>query len=181
GLVRSPAKRAQSGSLAAKLSGLPEAEREQAALDLVRGEVAAVLGHGSAADVDPTRAFQELGFDSLAAVELRNRLSTATGMALAPTLVFDYPTSAALGEYLLGEVAPGEGAGVALESGEREIREVLASIPLAHLRQAGLMDSLMRLARPDDDAELETEDNGADVDTMDIDELIQKSVEVGEE
>ena len=91
GLIRAPRRRAPSGSLAAQLATVPEAEREGHVLDLVRSEVAAVLGHASARDVEPERAFQELGFDSLAAVELRNRLSTATGLRLSATVVFRLP------------------------------------------------------------------------------------------
>jgi hypothetical protein len=84
GLVRTPARRrsATVGSLGAKLATLPEAEREELVLDLVRGEVAAVLGHGSAAEIEADRAFKEIGFDSLAAVELRNRLATTSGLRL---------------------------------------------------------------------------------------------------
>ena len=73
------------GALSARLAELAEEERRPFALDLVRGEVAAVLGHDSAEAVDPEKAFKELGFDSLAAVELRNRLQTASGMRLPPT------------------------------------------------------------------------------------------------
>ena len=111
GLIRAPKRgSAASGSLAQKLASLPQAEHEAYVLDLVRAEVAAVLGHSSAAEIEPERAFQELGFDSLAAVELRNRLNAATGLGLGATTVFDYPNAAALAGKLLGE-ATASGAG----------------------------------------------------------------------
>jgi acyl carrier protein len=77
-------------------------------LELVRSETAAVLGHGSARDIEPERAFQELGFDSLAAVELRNRLGFMTGLKLPPTLVFDYPSPAALAGQIYASVRLGD-------------------------------------------------------------------------
>ncbi|MFJ8587854.1 SDR family NAD(P)-dependent oxidoreductase [Streptomyces sp. NPDC093595] len=111
GLVRAPARRADNDrSLERRLAGVPEADREQVVLDLVRTQVASVLGHASAAAIDPERAFKELGFDSLAAVELRNRLSQVAGIRLPATLVFDHPTPLETARLILAEVG-GAGSG----------------------------------------------------------------------
>ncbi|MFD8019486.1 type I polyketide synthase [Streptomyces lavendulae] len=91
-------------SLRDTLPDLPAEARERTLLDLVRTHVAAVLGHGTPHEVATGRAFREAGFDSLTAVELRNRLSTATGLQLPATVVFDHPNPAALAAHLLTEL-----------------------------------------------------------------------------
>ena len=107
-LVRAPARRsaAEKGSLARRLAEAPEPEREQIVLELVVRQVAGVLGHATPDAIDPLQPFKDLGFDSLAAVELRNNLARAADVALPATLIFDYPTPAAVATYLRGKVAP---------------------------------------------------------------------------
>jgi len=110
-LVRAPAQAPDAGDpLAQKLAGVPEADREQLVLQLVRVQVAAVVGHDSAEAIDPERELQAIGFDSLSAVELSNRLSRAAGVKVDGSVVFDHPTPIAIARYLLTVVAPQERA-----------------------------------------------------------------------
>ncbi|MEV0444358.1 type I polyketide synthase [Streptomyces spectabilis] len=117
GVVRERVRRAAAAAsgpaggvpLGERLAALSAPEREEALLALVREHTATVLAHGTPDGVDPVRTFKELGFDSLTAVDLRNRLGTATGLRLRATLVFDYPTPAALAAHIsaaLGPAAP---------------------------------------------------------------------------
>ncbi|WP_233528799.1 type I polyketide synthase [Antrihabitans stalagmiti] len=116
GFVRSSARAADGEETAAakaalviRLSRLSEDERSGVLSDLVRGHVAAVLGHPSPDAVDPDLAFQDLGFDSLAAVEFRNRLANATGVTLAATVAFDHPTPKALATHLISVLSTEQG------------------------------------------------------------------------
>ncbi|MFC5663845.1 type I polyketide synthase, partial [Kitasatospora misakiensis] len=133
-LVRTPARRAVAAasggvSWAQRTAALPADQRAEAVLDLVRTQVATVLGHATPQSIDAERAFKELGFDSLTAVELRNRLIAATGLRLPSTLVFDYPTLSAIAGHLLDEVT-GTGAGPALTVQHTHTRAGLAEDPI---------------------------------------------------
>ncbi|RKN11895.1 SDR family NAD(P)-dependent oxidoreductase [Streptomyces radicis] len=121
-LVRAPARRAAGGARGGGAPGADELRRRLAAadpeerlrtlLDLVREHAAVVLGHGRVRDIGPERSFRDAGFDSLTAVELRNRLGADTGVRLPAAAVFDHPTPTALAEHLLGHLAPEEGGDV---------------------------------------------------------------------
>ncbi|MFF2727974.1 phosphopantetheine-binding protein [Streptomyces sp. NPDC058008] len=109
GLVRKPPRRtttADAGSLRDRLLALPAEEREGILLDVVRENVAAVLQYGGVTGIAPTQSFASLGFDSLTAVELRNRLAGLVGSRLPASLVFDYPTPVLLTGHLLGLLLP---------------------------------------------------------------------------
>jgi NAD(P)-dependent dehydrogenase (short-subunit alcohol dehydrogenase family)/acyl carrier protein len=105
GLVRMPAKRrAAAADLAQRLASISETEWDSVLLAEVRGQVAAVLDHPDLDAVDPDRAFNEIGLDSLGAVELRNRLAQITGLQLPSTLIFDHPNPNAIAKYLRTQV-----------------------------------------------------------------------------
>ncbi len=103
------AARSTHGSLPQLLAETPEHQRASVVLDLVRFQAAHVVGHSNSEAIGPQRPFKDLGFDSLAAIELRNRLAVEVGIALPATLLFDYPTPTALAEHLLDEMAGSQG------------------------------------------------------------------------
>ncbi|HEU5353401.1 MAG TPA: SDR family NAD(P)-dependent oxidoreductase, partial [Actinocrinis sp.] len=196
GLVRGAGRTRQAGgrsgeghgavpALRQRLSGLPQSQRADAVLDFVRSSAASVLGHGAAVDIERDRGFLDMGFDSLTAVEFRNRLSEAAGTRLPATVVFDYPTPTALAAYLntevLADASTDNGTGTAegggADSTESRIRAALAAIPLARLRDAGLMDALLRLADVHDEAGEAAERSSTLIDDLDAGSLIRLALD----
>ncbi len=182
--VRPTAAAADGGAqLAERLTQLSGPEQRQHVLDLVREQMATVLTLDSAGGIDSQRGFLDQGVDSLTAVELRNRLTGATGVRLPATSIFDHPTPAALTGYLLGQLAPAQpqegadaGSPGAVED-EALVRRALAAIPLAQLREAGLLTALMRLAdgqgAPQPVGGTPEEDAQESIDAMALDDLVQ--------
>ncbi len=134
-------------SLAHTLEGLAQEERDEAVMELVLAQISAVLGDGAVGAADARRAFEELGFDSLTGVELRNCLERATGLALPSTLIFDHPTPEAVAR-LLRSLAEG----VEPDAGEPDHPSARAGEPPASVGGADeapyLARALESVARP---------------------------------
>ncbi|AZM51505.1 Type I polyketide synthase [Streptomyces sp. WAC 01529] len=174
----------ESGPLAlpAQLAGLPEDEAQATVLDRVREQAALVLGHPTGAAVEADQAFTHLGFDSLTAVELCNRLASATGLRLPSTLVFSYPTPRELSRHLCDLLRPAPDPGAAEDA---EIRDVLRTISIDGLRSAGLLDLVLACAdppRPDADGPVPDGDTNAgreagELAAMDVEALVDLALD----
>jgi len=132
-------------SVLQRLDGLPRNDQRQVLLDVVRTNVAAVLGHTSPHAVEPDRAFADLGFDSLTAVELRNRINSATALRLPATLVFDHRSPAALSEHLLTELIPEAESATTQLVGELDRLESALSALATEPESAGRSEITVRL------------------------------------
>ncbi|WBB80350.1 type I polyketide synthase [Micromonospora sp. WMMD882] len=167
-------------ALKRRLATLSPAKRHKALTDVVRAEAATVLNHPGPAQVPAERTFTDLGVDSLTALELRNALVRATGVPLAPTVVFDHPTPAALARLLLGEIVFAPTGPDAFD--EERFRRDLAALPVERLRAAGLLPDLLALvgSRPADrptNATAGGDDPDADVDGLGVGDLIRLATE----
>ncbi|MEU8265200.1 SDR family NAD(P)-dependent oxidoreductase [Micromonospora sp. NPDC048999] len=132
--------------LASVLPGLAPADQDRLLREMVLAEAARVLGHASAADLDSARSLTELGFDSLTAVELRNRLAAATGLTLPATVAFDHPSVRELVGYLRGELLP-EQASTALGVLEElnRLESSLTNLAMDGVTRQRLADAVNRL------------------------------------
>ncbi|WP_422615756.1 acyl carrier protein [Nocardia jejuensis] len=159
-----------------RLAGASDDRRYELALDLVREQAAAVLGHSGSNAIEARKPFEELGFDSLGAVEFRNRMNAKTGLALPTTVMFDYPNAEALALHIRDLTANSAGAQPDQSSDEEtELRRLLLGIPLSTLRETGLLSSLMELAGA---PALDVGDgaDGGDIDGMDAESLIRRAL-----
>ncbi|WP_051826901.1 beta-ketoacyl reductase [Kitasatospora aureofaciens] len=174
-------------ALRARLADLSAPERETLVLGLVREQTSTALGHDSPGAVKQNQPFKDLGINSLTALELRNRLGAVTGLRLPGALVFDHPTPLAVARYVLAKLMPGlatapGGSDSAAGSGhgdEAAVRAALASVPLSRLREAGLLDALLRLADGSGGSggnganEVDGGADGSEIDDMDAESLIE--------
>ncbi|WP_158891513.1 type I polyketide synthase [Amycolatopsis anabasis] len=162
-------------ALVSRLAGASGPERERIVLEAVCAHVAEILGYGPSDTVEVERGFLELGFDSLTAVELRNQLASRLGVRLPPTLIFDYPTPVALSAHLREQLVRELGDGTAADPRETEIRALLATIPLARLEEAGLLDELLGLGRGTNGAAVDGETDL--IDDLDVTSLVRMARE----
>ncbi|PRH80830.1 hypothetical protein C6N75_01995, partial [Streptomyces solincola] len=158
---RTAADAAPGGGLAERLAGQPAAEQLALLLRCVRQEVAGVLGLSGEQAIGPDKPLRELGWDSLTAVELRNRLSALARVPLPSTLTFDYPTPQAIAELLHVRLALGAGPGDAAATADggpdaappteplEQAAWALGRITAEQLRHSGLLAKLLELARPE--------------------------------
>ncbi|MGX6746918.1 type I polyketide synthase [Streptomyces xantholiticus] len=179
--------------LAGNLAGLTEAEQMRTLLGLVRGHVATVLGHADLEAVSPDRGFLDSGFTSVAVVELRNRLSRSTGLRFSAATLFDHPTPRAVARHLRERLAPDSvtGNGPAVTGAElgrtdaADFRAALSAVPLARLKEVGVLDALLRLTgfdgEPDGragaaDPTAVTPVTPESIDAMDLDSLVDMAI-----
>ncbi|KUM87808.1 hypothetical protein AQI88_40485 [Streptomyces cellostaticus] len=137
---------ADAGGLAARLAALSPADREQEVLQIVRAAAAVVLGHARPGDIDPQRAFRDMGIDSLTALELRNRLSAETGLSLPATLVFDHPVPLELARHLHDQLVPRQAGAIETALADLDgLRAVLSAVPLDDADRGRITEQLYAL------------------------------------
>ncbi|KZS62300.1 type I polyketide synthase [Mycobacterium ostraviense] len=152
---------------------LDPAERHCQLLDLVCRHAAAVLGHPNSRDIDAEGAFEDLGFESMTGIELRNRLASATGLTLSRTLIFDYPTPTAVARHLGQRLSSSHPE----ESSDEQVWPLLRNIPLRELRRTGLLGKLLVLAGQSGNAVRESAVTEDVIDSLSPEALVAMALE----
>ncbi|QDX31003.1 type I polyketide synthase [Dickeya poaceiphila] len=176
-------RRTQSGGektpdLRQSLSTLEPSARLKQLQAVIADNMAGILGLENGSLLAPDQSFKESGIDSLMALELRNRLTAASGLRLSATLTYDYPTPAALAEHLDAELFSGQDAATReslTETDELRLHQRIAAIPLARLRNAGLLDELLQIANsiePVEQVPVNPQPQVADIESASLDELV---------
>ncbi|MFJ2729801.1 type I polyketide synthase [Streptomyces collinus] len=157
-------------TLADRLAGLPPAQRGREVLDLVRTQVAALLGYDDPQTLEPAKAFSDLGFDSVAATDLKIRLSRETGLDLPATLVFDHATPAAVADHLGTLLAPPTGTARLLGDLDR-LEAAVAALPTEDIERHRVAARLRTLLAAAEVAETAETDGGPIGEDATADEL----------
>ncbi|HEV7360855.1 MAG TPA: acyltransferase domain-containing protein [Mycobacterium sp.] len=168
-----PAPVSRAADVAEQLRTLAPEDRHRRLVELVCAHAATVLGHSSSRDIDVERAFQDIGFESLTGVELRNRLKAATGLALSRTLIFDFPTPSALADHLRQQLLHDDRE----DSDDEKIWASLRKIPLRELRRTGLLDKLLLLAGESEISLADPDVSNDIIDSLSTDALIAMALE----
>jgi acyl transferase domain-containing protein len=168
-----PAPVSRAADLAEQLQTSAPEDQHRRLVELVCAHAATVLGHSSSRDIDVERAFQDIGFESLTGVELRNRLKAATGLALSRTLIFDFPTPSALADHLRQQLVHD----VREDSDDEKIWAALRKIPLRELRRTGLLDKLLLLAGESEIPLADPDVSNDIIDSLSPDALIAMALE----
>ncbi|MBV7708225.1 SDR family NAD(P)-dependent oxidoreductase [Nocardia nova] len=159
------------GEFLTRIAGMPESRRLVEITAVVNEAVCLVLGYEKSHELEPKVPFRDLGADSLSSIQVRNRLKASIGIDVPTTAMFDYPTVETLSAQVYSWVMS---ESTAEKDFEREISkaiEKLESVGTVGLAQFGLADRLLALISPDSAHE------GVDIDTMSLEDLIQKVME----
>jgi KS-AT-KR-ACP domain-containing polyene macrolide polyketide synthase/pimaricinolide synthase PimS2/candicidin polyketide synthase FscD len=169
-----PSDTAAEGGLRYRLAAMSANRRLESVVDLVRTQAARVLSYPDMEAVGAERSFRDLGVDSLGAVELRNQMNSATGLSLPATLVFDHPTPTSLAEHVLKQLIPEGDHGT--DGDETEIRALLASVPLARLRDIGVLEPLLQLAGRGASTPAQNDTTDESIDAMAVADLVRAAL-----
>ncbi|OBC00185.1 type I polyketide synthase [Mycobacterium sp. 852002-40037_SCH5390672] len=172
-----PATATRTPDLAHRLHALAPDDQRRVLLELVCEHAAAVSGHPGGHAINHDRAFGDLGFDSMIGVELRNRLTSHTGLALSRTLIFDYPTPAALADHLRHQLLHDE----PVESDDEKMWSALRKIPVRELRRTGLLEKLLLLAGTPENPVADANAGADRIDSLSPDALIAMALSSADE